>query len=450
MRPVTAAAAAIAGAHQVGAAAGALAALEVAVRGRGATLARRQPVGVHGQAHGAARLAPFEAGLDERPGPGPPPRPACLTSPEPGTIMAPARPPPPCGPRTIGRGLAQVLDAPVGAGADEHLVDPRPRRSSACRPRAPCRRASAPWPVRACRRSARRSRGRAPEPVTGTTSSGLVPQVTWGTISPGGHGRPPCRSAAPGSEGRVAPVGLRLLPGAAALGDDLGLPWSIVEGGLRRARSGRPARPPRPTCCRPSCGASMESSANRLAGVLDDVAGAAGRADLADDRQDQVLGTVVPRGLSSPSTEIRMIAWPASGSGSGSPAHARPLRCRYRRRNSAPKAPCVEVWESPQTMVMPGRVKPCSGPMMWTMPWRDVGHGEVARCRTRRSSGAQGLDLDARSPRRRCRAERSVVGTLWSATARVASRPAHACGRRARSPSKACGLVTSCTRCRSI
>ena len=37
---------------------------------------------------------------------------------------------------------------------------------------------------------------------------------------------------------------------------------------------------------------------------------------------------------------------------------------------SAPKAPCVEVWLSPQTMVMPGSVKPCSGPTMWTMPWR--------------------------------------------------------------------------------
>ena len=36
---------------------------------------------------------------------------------------------------------------------------------------------------------------------------------------------------------------------------------------------------------------------------------------------------------------------------------------------SAPKAPCVEVWLSPQTIVMPGCVQPCSGPMMWTMPW---------------------------------------------------------------------------------
>jgi hypothetical protein len=35
---------------------------------------------------------------------------------------------------------------------------------------------------------------------------------------------------------------------------------------------------------------------------------------------------------------------------------------------SAPKAPCVAVWESPQTMVMPGCVSPSSGPMTWTMP----------------------------------------------------------------------------------
>ena len=37
---------------------------------------------------------------------------------------------------------------------------------------------------------------------------------------------------------------------------------------------------------------------------------------------------------------------------------------------SAPKAPCVEVWLSPQTIVVPGSVKPCSGPMTWTMPCR--------------------------------------------------------------------------------
>ncbi len=35
---------------------------------------------------------------------------------------------------------------------------------------------------------------------------------------------------------------------------------------------------------------------------------------------------------------------------------------------SAPNAPCVAVWLSPQTTVMPGCVSPCSGPMTCTMP----------------------------------------------------------------------------------
>jgi hypothetical protein len=30
---------------------------------------------------------------------------------------------------------------------------------------------------------------------------------------------------------------------------------------------------------------------------------------------------------------------------------------------SAPNAPWVEVWLSPQTIVVPGSVKPCSGPI---------------------------------------------------------------------------------------
>ncbi len=37
---------------------------------------------------------------------------------------------------------------------------------------------------------------------------------------------------------------------------------------------------------------------------------------------------------------------------------------------SAPKAPWVEVWLSPQTTVMPGRVAPFSGPITCTMPCR--------------------------------------------------------------------------------
>src|SRR5213594_2895387 len=54
-------------AHQMGAPAAALAAFEIAVRGRGTTLAGLELVGVHRQAHGTAGLAPFETSLEEDP-----------------------------------------------------------------------------------------------------------------------------------------------------------------------------------------------------------------------------------------------------------------------------------------------------------------------------------------------------------------------------------------------
>ena len=105
----------------MGASALALPALEVAVaRGR-AALARLEPVGVHGQAHAATRLAPLEARLDEDPiealGLG-------LAFDQPaaghdhgadavGDLVAP---------NDGGRG-SQVLDPAVRAGADEDAID---------------------------------------------------------------------------------------------------------------------------------------------------------------------------------------------------------------------------------------------------------------------------------------------------------------------------------------
>ena len=165
-------------ADQVGAAAGALAAFEVAVAGRGAALAGLEPVGVHRQAHRAAGLAPLEAGaledlveafalglllhqpgarhhhrqLDVR-------RDACAQA-------AHDR-----------RGLAQVLDARVGARADEHLVDADVGRS-ACSARAPCSSARAPS-RRACSASFSRS-GSGTRSSIDSTISGDVPQVTCG------------------------------------------------------------------------------------------------------------------------------------------------------------------------------------------------------------------------------------------------------------------------------
>ena len=109
---------------------------------------------------------------------------------------------------------------------------------------------------------------------------------------------------------------------------------------------------------------------------------------------------------------------------------------------SAPIAPCVAVWLSPQTIVMPGWLRPCSGPMMWTMPWsmlvdREIGNAEFLHVALER------VDLQLRFRIVDAAAAAAlVVGMLWSATAIVAS------GRRTLrpasfSPSKACGVVTS-------
>ena len=35
---------------------------------------------------------------------------------------------------------------------------------------------------------------------------------------------------------------------------------------------------------------------------------------------------------------------------------------------SEPMPPWVQVWLSPHTRVVPGKVRPCSGPTIWTMP----------------------------------------------------------------------------------
>src|SRR6266545_3837532 len=54
-------------AYEVGPAARALPALEIAVRGRSAPLARLEPIRVHTQAHGTARFPPLEPGVLEDP-----------------------------------------------------------------------------------------------------------------------------------------------------------------------------------------------------------------------------------------------------------------------------------------------------------------------------------------------------------------------------------------------
>ena len=112
---------------------------------------------------------------------------------------------------------------------------------------------------------------------------------------------------------------------------------------------------------------SIERFADRVAAVLDDVADAAADADLADDREDDVLGGDARRAAAPlTSTDIVLgLVWVSVWVASTCSTSDVPMP-----KASAPRAPCVAVWLSPQTIVMPGCVRPCSGPMTWTMPWR--------------------------------------------------------------------------------
>ncbi len=116
---------------------------------------------------------------------------------------------------------------------------------------------------------------------------------------------------------------------------------------------------------------------------------------------------------------------------------------------SAPKAPWVEVCESPQTIVIPGWLTPSSGPITWTMPW----WSEPIECsgmpNSAQFSSSVPICLRDSGSLTIGSAVAPSVGTLWSAVASVRS------GRRTlrparRSDSNACGLVTSWTRCRSM
>ncbi len=113
---------------------------------------------------------------------------------------------------------------------------------------------------------------------------------------------------------------------------------------------------------------------------------------------------------------------------------------------TAPKAPSVVVCESQQTMVIPGRTMPSSGPMTCTMPWSSSprrcslipNSSQFCRIRVvcRRPAGSW-ITLSI-----------ATVGVLWSSvpTVRSGRRTVRPAARRA---SKANGVFTSCSNCRS-
>ena len=84
---------------------------------------------------------------------------------------------------------------------------------------------------------------------------------------------------------------------------------------------------------------------------------------------------------------------------------------------TAPKAPWVEVWESPQAMVIPGWVRPSWGPMTWTMPWSPLPRSKkVMPCSLVFALRASSM-LWARGSWKG--SVRSWVGTMWSTVAKV-------------------------------
>ena len=162
---------------------------------------------------------------------------------------------------------------------------------------------------------------------------------------------------------------------------------------------------------------SMRSARIGGAGELDRVAGAAGGADLADDRQHDVLRAAAR-------AELALDRAPAGSSPCFASSVCVASTCSTSLvpmpSASAPNAPWVEVCESPQTTVMPGSVAPCSGPITWTMPWR---RSFILNCvMPSRSQLASSVSTCRREIGSAMPCDRSVVGTLWSLTARLADR----------------------------
>ncbi len=106
----------------------------------------------------------------------------------------------------------------------------------------------------------------------------------------------------------------------------------------------------------------------------------------------------------------------------------------------APTAPCVLVWLSPHAMVMPGWVKPSSGPITWTIPCLPLSRPKngTPLCWALRVRWTV-ISSATSSANGRCWA---VVGMMWSRVAKVRA------GIRtgtfsSRSAWNACGEVTS-------
>ena len=265
----------------MGARAGALAADEIAVAGRGAALARRDLVGVHGETGRAAGLPPFEArggedavqplrlglALDQaRAGDGDRPFDARRLGP----------------PREHGGGSAQILDPAVGAAPDEDVLD-RDRRER-------CAGLEAHISEALRRRGLLRGIGEA-----------------FGRGDAAADRRDILRAGAPG-DGRLDLGSVdhdRLVEGRATIRGERTPPRDRLCPSLAARRHGAALQPVEHRVVggdQPGAGAALDAHVadrqpaldahllEHAAAVFDDMAGAASGADAADDVEDEVLG----------------------------------------------------------------------------------------------------------------------------------------------------------------
>ena len=121
----------------------------------------------------------------------------------------------------------------------------------------------------------------------------------------------------------------------------------------RPARSFRRARRLRCSCCRSSCGLPCSACGSRYR-ILEDMARTAACAVLGDDRQDDVLGGH-PKAEFTLHMHAKVLGLLCSRH---CVASTWPTSLVPMPNASAPNAPCVAVWLSPHTMVMPGCVSP--------------------------------------------------------------------------------------------
>ena len=191
---------------------------------------------------------------------------------------------------------------------------------------------------------------------------------------------------------------------------------------------------------------AMSSAADRLAGIFDHVPGAARGADLADDRQHDVLRRARPAPACRPPRTSMFFAGFCS-------------------------SVCVASTCSTSDVPMPNASAPIAPCVRGVAVAADDGHARQADALLRPDDVDDALPRvaapgnRARRTRRRC-APASRPGCRLSCSAMPALRsrgrdvvvhhrdrrvrPAHLRARPARSPSNACGLVTSCTRWRSM